>query len=111
VSLSKFLAGGNDFSDAIGDWFGSSQLPATGELQTVICWTLDGPFPETLDYEVDGTDSGGNKVSAKLSVQFQSGPDLNQPSGRARPDTQPVAQQGGRRPARARILRPEEFGR
>jgi len=111
VSLSKFLAGANDFSDAIENWFGSSQLPATGELQTVICWTLDGPFPETLDYEVDGTDSGGTKVSAKLSVQFQTGPDLNQPSGGARLDRQPATEKAGRRPARAWILRPGEFGR
>ena len=81
VSLTRFLAGGNDFSDGIGDWFGSTRLPANGTLETTMCWKLDGPFPQTLDYEMDGTDTAGNKVSATLSVKFQSGPDLDQPSG------------------------------
>jgi hypothetical protein len=81
VSLTKFLAGGNDFSDGLGDWFGSTRLPANGTLQAPICWKLDGPFPQTLEYEIDGTDTAGNKVSTTLSVKFQSGPDLDQPSG------------------------------
>jgi hypothetical protein len=81
VSLTKFLAGGNDFSAGIGEWFGSTRLPANGTLETSMCWKLDGPFPQMLDYEIDGTDAAGNKVSATLSVKFQAGPDLDQKGG------------------------------
>jgi len=83
VTLNKFLAGGNDFSAAIADWFGSTKLDPVGTLQTTICWQLDGPFPVTLDYEIAGTDSTGAAVSAKLSTQFLSGPDLGDKSGLA----------------------------
>jgi subtilase family serine protease len=75
IGLTKFLAGGNDFSSSLADGFGTTKLPAKGTLRTSFCWQLDGPFPETLDYEIDGTDTAGNKVSATLSVQFQSGTD------------------------------------
>jgi subtilase family serine protease len=80
IVLNKFLAGGNDFSSDLAGWFGTSKLPADGTLRTAICWQLDGPFPETVDYEVDGTDSAGNKVSATVSVEFLSGPDLGHPN-------------------------------
>jgi hypothetical protein len=80
ITLTKFLAGGNDFSNTLDQWFGSKQLPAGGKLQTAICWQLDGPFPESLDFEVDGTDSSGKPVAATLTVQFQSN-NLNTPSG------------------------------
>jgi hypothetical protein len=82
VTLNKFLAGGNDFSNAIAGWFGTVKLDASGSLQATICWQLHGPFPETLDYEVDGVDSQGNKVSATLSVEFRDNY-LGNPSGMA----------------------------
>jgi uncharacterized protein (TIGR03437 family) len=71
VLLTRFLSGGNDNSSAIGSYFGSWRLAPFGSLQANLCWNISGP-PKTLAYEVDGTDTAGNKVTATLSVTFQS---------------------------------------
>ena len=78
VKLTKFLAGGNDFSDRIASWFGTQTLPASGSLQTRICWQLT-TLPVTLAYEVDGIDGAGNAVQATLKVDFKN--PLDQKSG------------------------------
>jgi uncharacterized protein (TIGR03437 family) len=70
VQLSRFTDGGNDDSSTIGSWFGSWRLAPFGSLQAGICWGITNP-PETLAYEVDGTDTAGNKIVATLSVPFQ----------------------------------------
>ena len=70
VQLTRFLSGGNDDSSMIGTWFGSWRLAPFGSLQAGICWNISNP-PETLSYEVDGTDTAGNKIVATLSVPFQ----------------------------------------
>jgi uncharacterized protein (TIGR03437 family) len=70
VQLTRFLSGGNDDSSGIGTYFGSWRLAPFGSLQAAICWNISNP-PETLSYEVDGTDTAGNKVVATLSVPFQ----------------------------------------
>jgi uncharacterized protein (TIGR03437 family) len=71
VQLTRFISGGNDYSGAIGTWFGSWRLAPFGSLQAGICWSIATP-PGTLAFEVDGTDTAGNKVAATLSVPFQS---------------------------------------
>ncbi len=70
VRLNKFIAGGNDFSDQIQNWFGSLRLPPYGVLYAHICWQLGG-VPVTLDYEVAGVDQSGQPVDATLEVAFQ----------------------------------------
>jgi uncharacterized protein (TIGR03437 family) len=70
VQLTRFLAGGNDFTREIQQWFGSLRLAPFGSLTAGICWGI--PNPETLSYEVDGTDTAGNTIIATLSVPFQS---------------------------------------
>jgi len=70
VLLTRFLSGGNDNSSAIASWFGSWRLAPFGSLQANLCWNISGP-PKTLAYEVDGTDTAGNNVTATLSVTFQ----------------------------------------
>jgi len=70
VQLTRFLDGGNDHSSAIASWFGSWRLAPFGSLVADICWNISNP-PKTLSYEVDGTDTAGNKVAATLSVTFQ----------------------------------------
>jgi uncharacterized protein (TIGR03437 family) len=52
-------------------YFGSWRLAPFGSLQANLCWNITNP-PKTLAYEVDGTDTAGNKVTATLSVLFQS---------------------------------------
>ena len=69
VYLTNFFDGGYDDSDNIEYWFGSWRLAPLGSLQADICWSLDGP--QTLDFEIDGTDSQGNDVTTTLSVSFQ----------------------------------------
>jgi uncharacterized protein (TIGR03437 family) len=71
VRLTRFLSGGNDDSSVIGTWFGSWRLAPFGSLEAGICWSIATP-PGTLAYEVDGTDTAGNKVTATLSVPFRS---------------------------------------
>ena len=71
VQLTRFLAGGNDDSSSIASWFGSLRLAPFGSLRAGICWNVSNP-PQTLAYEVDGTDTGGNAIVATLSVPFQS---------------------------------------
>ena len=73
VYLTKFLAGGNDLSDEIADWFGSLRLAPLGTLQAEICWQV-GTIPSTLSYEVDGVDSAGNAISTTASVPFNPAP-------------------------------------
>jgi hypothetical protein len=70
VQLTKFVAGGNDFSDQIPNWFGSLRLAPFGTLRANICWQLD-TMPTTLDYEVDGVDESGQTVIATLQVTFK----------------------------------------
>ncbi len=77
VTLTRFLAAGSDYSNQIGYFFGSNTLPANGFLLAGICWDLSGDtLPETLSYEIDGTDDGGNSVSATVSAFFE-GPATN----------------------------------
>jgi uncharacterized protein (TIGR03437 family) len=74
VYLNKFTDAGDDDSDSIEYWFGSWRLAPLGSLQAEICWSLDGAMPQTLDYEVDGVDPNGNKITTTLSVTFESAP-------------------------------------
>jgi hypothetical protein len=71
VKLTKFLAGGNDYSDRIASWFGSQTLSASGTLNAKLCWQLTS-VPVTLNYEMDGVDSSGHAVQATLKVDFKS---------------------------------------
>jgi hypothetical protein len=70
VNLTKFLAGGFDFSNQIATWFGSQTLPGGGSLKTKMCWQLT-TLPTTLSYEVDGVDATGKTVQATLKVDFK----------------------------------------
>jgi hypothetical protein len=71
VKLTKFVAGGSDYTDRIPSWFGSTTLPASGALHAKLCWQLT-TVPVTLAYEIDGIDGSGQKVQATLSVEFKS---------------------------------------
>ncbi len=75
VQLTRFLAGGNDLSSSIADWFGSWRLAPLGSLQAGICWSTQ-TLPTTLNYELDGVDTNGNDISVTASVPFQ-GPGQN----------------------------------
>jgi hypothetical protein len=70
VKLTKFLAGGYDYSDRIASWFGSQTLPASGTLQAKLCWQLN-TVPVTLSYEMDGVDASGQQAQATLKVDFK----------------------------------------
>jgi uncharacterized protein (TIGR03437 family) len=70
VELTRFLAAGNDLSSSIPDWFGSWRLAPLGSLQAGICWSTNS-LPTTLDYELDGVDTAGNKISVTTAVPFQ----------------------------------------
>jgi uncharacterized protein (TIGR03437 family) len=70
VVLTKFVAGGFDLTDSISGWFGSLRLAPLGALYAGICWP-DGTQPTTMSYEIDGTDTAGNKIVATASVPFR----------------------------------------
>jgi uncharacterized protein (TIGR03437 family) len=71
VYLTKFIAAGNYTSNNIQNPFNSWRLAPLGALQAGVCWQLTAPPPQTLNYEVDGTDDGGNAIKTTLSVVFQ----------------------------------------
>lgn len=70
VRLTKFVAGGYDYSDRIASWFGSQTLPASGKLEAKLCWQLT-TVPVTIGYEMGGVDGAGRPVVATLEVQFK----------------------------------------
>ena len=71
VKLTKFVAGGSDYTDRIASWFGSATLPASGTLHAKLCWQLT-TVPVTLAYEIDGVDVSGRQVQAITTVEFKS---------------------------------------
>ena len=70
VTLTRFVAGGKDYTSNIAAWFRSLRVPAYGALAAQICWPGINP-PETLQYEIDGVDNSGNQVVATGSSAFQ----------------------------------------
>jgi hypothetical protein len=70
VQLQHFLTAGVDLSSQIQQYFGSTMLPAYGDLVAGICWTGITP-PSTIDFEMDGTDDTGQSTTATTSVLFQ----------------------------------------
>jgi hypothetical protein len=82
VQLTKFLAGGSDYTDRIASWFSSTTLPASGALHAKLCWQLTN-VPVTLAYEIDGVDGSGQQVQATVNVDFRNPFDTK--SGAVRP--------------------------
>ena len=71
VTLTKFLAAGNDLTANTNGWFGSWRIAPLGTLQAQLCWTVSSSnLPVTYDYEIDGVDDQGNTVKTTLSVPF-----------------------------------------
>ncbi len=73
VSLTRFLAAGQDLSPQILTYFGSTGLAPFGSLQAYICWPGISP-PQTMSYELDGVDGNGNAIKGSGSVAFASAP-------------------------------------
>jgi uncharacterized protein (TIGR03437 family) len=69
VQLTAFKKGAVDLSGQIDQLFGTSHLAAYGSLQAAICETGISP-PQTLSYEIDGTDQEGAPISATLQGSF-----------------------------------------
>jgi hypothetical protein len=82
VKLTKFVAGGFDYTAQIAAWFGSETLAASGVLRARMCWKLN-TVPTTLDYQVDGVDAAGHVVQATLKIDFKS---LDEKSGGTYPN-------------------------
>jgi uncharacterized protein (TIGR03437 family) len=70
VVLNRFLAGGNDLSAQIVQFFGSRRLAPLGALHANVCWQI-GSLPATLNYEIDGVDTAGYKIATTLAVPFR----------------------------------------
>lgn len=69
VQLSRFIAGGFDFSSRIREFFGSTSLASNGALSAEMCWSSVAT-PATLSFELGGTDSRGNAVSVQALASF-----------------------------------------
>ncbi len=69
VQLQQFLTSGSDLSTQIQQSFGSTMLPAYGDLVANICWAGITP-PSNSNFELDGTDDTGQRVTATTSVVF-----------------------------------------
>ena len=106
VKLTKFLAGGYDYSDRIASWFGSQKPPAKGTLQAKLCWQMNS-VPATLAYEMDGVDGSGRAVQATLNVQFR-GSVLDEKSGGPTPQPAPLSDWPGGR-ERHRVATPRQL--
>ncbi len=69
VRLTKFIAGGDDLTSEIADYFDVIDIPARGSAIAGICWT-GIRAPDLLDFQVEGRDSAGRAVSATNSIRF-----------------------------------------
>ena len=69
IQLTRFLAGGVDWSSQIQQLFGTTHLAPLGMLQASICWP--GPAaPPATTFEVDGTDQTGFPVTATVQATY-----------------------------------------
>ncbi len=69
VQLTGLKAGATDLSAQIDPLFGTSHVAPFGTLKATLCQTGITP-PQTLDYEIDGTDQYGAPVSTTLHGSF-----------------------------------------
>lgn len=69
VELTNFLAGSRDLSSQIQQYFGTTQLAPFGSLQASVCWS-NGPQPQLVTYEIDGTAGNGSQVTVTLSASL-----------------------------------------
>jgi uncharacterized protein (TIGR03437 family) len=69
MQITSFKKGAVDLSGQIARLFGTSHLAAFGSLQATICETGINP-PQTLDYEIEGTDEYGASPRATLRGSF-----------------------------------------
>ena len=69
MRITKFIAGGDDLSKELVDYFDTIDIPARGAAIASICWT-GIRAPDLLDFEVEGRDPAGKTVSTKTSVRF-----------------------------------------
>jgi len=73
VNLTRFVAGGADESTSIASFWGSTRLTPGGTLRAGMCWSGISA-PALLNYEVDGTDDGGNPVTASMTFPYLNTP-------------------------------------
>jgi uncharacterized protein (TIGR03437 family) len=69
VQLTRFKAGGADWTGRIQQLFGTDRLAPLGMLQAHICWPGTSP-PSQTTFELDGTDQIGGPVSATVTTTF-----------------------------------------
>jgi uncharacterized protein (TIGR03437 family) len=78
IQLTRFLAGGADWTAQIQQLFGTTHLAPLGMLQASICWP--GPAaPPSTTFEVDGTDQTGFPVTTTAQATF-AGPATSPPA-------------------------------
>jgi uncharacterized protein (TIGR03437 family) len=75
IQLTRFLAGGADWTARIQQLFGTTHLAPLGMLQATICWPGPGTPPATT-FEVDCTDQTGFPVTATVQATY-AGPATN----------------------------------
>jgi uncharacterized protein (TIGR03437 family) len=68
VQLTRMLANGVDWTSRIQPLFGTTQLAPLGNLQATVCWPAGNP--QTVNYEVDGTDQTGSPVTATVTTSL-----------------------------------------
>ena len=69
VELTRFLAGSNDLSSQIQQYFGTTELAPFGSLQASVCWSGITPV-QSETFEIDGAASNGSPVTATLSTSL-----------------------------------------
>jgi uncharacterized protein (TIGR03437 family) len=68
-TLTKFVVDGTDFSAGIADWFGTTKLPAFGNL-SVTLREKDLPVPSDQVFTIGGTDQSGKSWTKDLTIKF-----------------------------------------
>jgi uncharacterized protein (TIGR03437 family) len=69
VHLTGFLAGSDDLSNQIQQYFGTTELAPYGSLQASMCWSGITPVQAKI-YEIDGTAANGSPVTVTLPASF-----------------------------------------
>jgi uncharacterized protein (TIGR03437 family) len=69
VHLTGFLAGSDDLSSQIQQYFGTTELAPFGLLQASMCWSGITPI-ESKTYEIDGTAGNGSPVKVTLPASY-----------------------------------------
>ena len=73
MQLFKFLAGSNDLTSRISQYFGTTEIAPFGALQASLCSSGSAP-PAPVTYELDGVTDGGSTFRTAFTTSYAAAP-------------------------------------